>query len=237
MAPPEQVRYRPPAVPRGVHLEEAVLDAGSAPAPSLAFSTVAGPPHLPAPSRRGRDHLEVDMDRTQRAVPVLLLVLAALIAVAPAIAQEPAVTAAPPEGAVVYRFTVDHWDEPLCAGAREWTFDVPAGQWVAFPIGWYAVDEATARANWESMRFELAADGRTLDVPVSEEWAVDVLDVQCPDRTITGVAVSPVVYLPPITAERRYEVSYIFDDDVNDGWYMFARGTTTTWTVRLRPED
>jgi hypothetical protein len=176
------------------------------------------------------------MDRMHRSTPITLLVLAALIAVAPAIAQEPAVAAAPPEGAAVYRFTVDHWDEPLCAGAREWTFHVPAGEWIAFPIGWFAVDEATARANWESMRFELAADGRSLDAPMPAEWWVDALHVQCPDRTITGVAVSPVVYLPPLTAERSFDVTYVYDDDVDDGWNTFARGTRSTWTVRLRPE-
>jgi hypothetical protein len=73
-------------------------------------------------------------------------------------------------------------------------------------------------------------------VPVPEEWAVDVIHVQCPDRTIAGVAVSPIVYLPPLTAERRYEVSYIFDDDVDDGWNAFAGSTRTTWAVTLRPE-
>jgi hypothetical protein len=176
------------------------------------------------------------MVRTQRIVPVLLPVLAALIAVTPAVAQEPHIAAAPPEGAEVYRFTADRWEEPLCAGAREWTFHVPAGQWVAFPIGWYAVDEATARANWESMRFELAADGETVEVPVTQDWGVDELHIQCPDRAITGVAVSPIVYLPPLTEERHFEVTYVFDDDVDDGWNTFPRGTRTTWTVRLRPE-
>jgi hypothetical protein len=86
------------------------------------------------------------------------------------------------------------------------------------------------------MRVELSADGLTLDLPAPAEWAVDALYVQCPDRTITGAAVSPIVYLPPLTAERRYDVTYVFDDDVDDGWNTFARGTRSTWTVRLRPE-
>ncbi len=62
------------------------------------------------------------MDRTQPVVPVLIPVLAALMAATPAIAQEPHVAAAPPDGAAVHRFTADRWEEPLCAGAREWTF-------------------------------------------------------------------------------------------------------------------
>jgi hypothetical protein len=69
-----------------------------------------------------------------------------------------------------------------------------------------------------------------------KEWAVDEIHGQCPDRTITGVVVSPVFYLPPLTAERSFDVTYVYDDDVNDGWDTFARGTRSSWTMRLRPE-
>jgi hypothetical protein len=171
--------------------------------------------------------------------PIAFLVTTALAvfgAAAPAAAQHGQLAAAPPDGAQVHRFTLADWQDALCAGANEWTFAVPGDHWIAFPIGWYAVDEATARDNWQHMRYEIMVGDQALEAPADPAWEVEALNIACPDRTVTGVAVSPVVYVPPLTGETTYSVSYLFDETVNDGWYDFEKGSRITMVARLQPE-
>ncbi|MGD8320973.1 MAG: hypothetical protein PVJ02_10970 [Gemmatimonadota bacterium] len=149
-------------------------------------------------------------------------------------APPPDIAAAAPAGAAVHEFTPADWQGPLCAGSTEWTFDVPSDAWIAMPIGWFAVDEATARANWEHMSYRIWLGDRELDVPEGVQMGVAPVHIECPDRTIDGTGVSPVVYLPPVTAERTYRVQLLFNDDVNDGWNTFAAGSDFTSTVTLQ---
>jgi len=153
----------------------------------------------------------------------------------PQAAAPPDIAAAPPAGAQVYTITEDMWKDAYCAGATDWTWDVPSGEWIAFPVGWIATDEATARANWEHMQYRISVDGRQLEIPDGVQTQVDSVHFECPNQTTDGVAVSRVVYFPPVAAERHYLIQYVFDADVNDGWNTFQQGSDLSTTVTLRP--
>jgi len=154
---------------------------------------------------------------------------------APEAAAPPDIAAAAPAGAQVHTFTADDWKEPYCAGTMDWAWDVPSGAWIAYPVGWIATDEATARANWEHMSYRIWLDDRPLDIPDGVQSQVDSVRIECPDRTTEGVEVSPVVYLPPVDAERHYRIQYVFDADVNDGWNTYEQGSDFAMNVTLRP--
>lgn len=164
-----------------------------------------------------------------------LLTLSCAKEPAPEAAPPPDIAAAAPAGATVHQFTTADWQGPFCAGSTDWTFDVPSDAWIAMPIGWFAVDEATARANWEHMSYRIWLGDRELEIPEGVQMEVQALHFDCPDRTVDGTGVSPVVFLPPVTTARQYRVQLLFNDDVNDGWSTFAKGTDFTSTVTLQP--
>lgn len=144
--------------------------------------------------------------------------------------------AAAPEGARVHHFDLVDWREPLCSGASEVAFDVPAGHWVEYPVGWIAVDHATAIQNWDCMGFEISTGGRVLPVPQGLNWDLSPVRFECPNDTVEGMALSPVIYLPPVDGERTYRVRYLFRAEVNDGWRSFAKGSDLTVQVTFRVE-
>ena len=162
--------------------------------------------------------------------------LVALAVAVPLVAQNPDVAAEAPATAPVHRLTPDDWREPICAGAMEWTYDVPSEAWIEFPIGWIAVDHATAVSNWDRMRFELWLGDRQLAVPQGLNWEMQPVQFECPDRVVTGTAFCPMVYLPPLTTERPYRIRLIFEGDVNDGWATYRGGTDLNVTLTLRPK-
>jgi len=167
---------------------------------------------------------------TSRAIP-LVVVVGLSVAAATVHAQEVQVRGAPPEGAAVHEFRAENWKEPICTGSTEWTFKVPRGMWIQFPAGWVAKDEATARANWEHMRYEISIDGRRLENPAKVEWKVDTVRFECPNRVVEGVAISPVLYFPPVTDVRTFRLRILFDAEVNDGWSTYPKGTDAAITV------
>lgn len=146
-------------------------------------------------------------------------------------AQETQLRGTPPEGAAVHEFQTENWKEPLCTGSTEWTFEVPRETWIQFPAGWVAVDEATARANWEHMQYEISIDGQPLENPEDVEWTVEAIRFECPDRVVEGVAVSPVLYFSPVVDVRTFRLRMLFDADVNDGWTTYPKGTDAAITV------
>jgi hypothetical protein len=164
---------------------------------------------------------------------VFLLLAATAMAYAPLTGQQ--AVAQPPESAPVHAFGVADWTEPMCAGASEWAFELPAHHWIEMPVGWIAVDEATARQNWQHMRYELEVDGEPVVVAGEPHWQTQQIQVECPGQTIRGTLVAPVVYLPPLTGERVYRFTLMFDEDVNDGWSTFEKGSSLTVTATLRP--
>lgn len=172
----------------------------------------------------------------RRSRPALLIVsLLGLSVALPLAAQDPEIAAAPPPEAAVFRITPDLWEEPICAGVMEWTYQVPAGEWVGFPIGWIATDHPTAISNWDRMRFELWVDDRELEVPTGLNWELHEIHYACPGGAVDGVAFAPMVYLPPLTAERHYRIRFIFQDEVNRGFSTFAKGTDLMVRLNLRP--
>jgi hypothetical protein len=172
----------------------------------------------------------------RRVLSTPVVITAALLLVAtPLSGQDPDVAAAPPEGASVYPITEVDWKDDFCAGADVWTFEVPRDHWIELPIGWTATDEATGWANWKDMGYELSLEGRVLEVPDTTEWQVMELAVQCGDRTIRAVAVSPLVYLPPVDTERNYRVRRLFETDVNTGFATFRKGSRLTEVLRFLP--
>lgn len=167
---------------------------------------------------------------TWPATPLAVIVCLS-VAAATVNAQETRVRGAPPEGAAVHEFQAENWKEPLCTGSTEWTFEVPRGKWIQFPAGWVAVDEATARANWKHMQYEITIDGRRLENPANVEWKVEAIRFECPDRVVEGVAVSPVLYFPPVRDVRTFRLRILFDAEVNDGWSTYPKGTDAAITV------
>lgn len=179
-------------------------------------------------------------------VTVLSIVFLALAAPAALWAQEPApekektkapaVAAAAPADAQVYKFTLQDFEEPACSQASEWTLSVPAGEWVQFPVIWMAKDEATARENWEHMRYQVSLDGKPLAIPDDVKERTETGKFDCPDGTMEGVSVTKMLYLPPLTGEHTYQIRYMFDDDVNDGWSTYAKGSDLSLLMKLQPK-
>lgn len=160
----------------------------------------------------------------------LLTVLVACVSRAPAVTD---VTAAAPRTARVYRLDMADWEAPLCAGAAGWTFQVSRGQWIAFPIGWVAKDEAKARSNWDHITLQPSVDNQPLDLPDELVWRSDRIRFRCPNREIDGVMVGPMVYLPPVIDSRTYQLRMLFNESVHDGWTTFQKGTDLTSRITL----
>jgi hypothetical protein len=178
------------------------------------------------------------MSRTSCSAARCGLALTILLLAAPAAAQEPEIVAAAPENARVHEITQADWIEPFCRGATDWTFSVPRGHWIKVPVAWVAVDEATARANWEHMSFSVSLGERALTLPAGIEWETIPVRIECPDgRRMTGDSRQAMLYLPPVTAERAYGLAYQFHEDVNDGWAAYRKGTDFQSVLRLRPLD
>lgn len=172
--------------------------------------------------------------RSTTAIPAALIALVALSA-APLAGQDPAIAAKAPDDVRVHRFHIQDWEEPACAGASEWTVEVPAGHWIEYPVGWIAVDHGTAIENWDCMRFEIRTGGELLDVGSQPlNWDLSPVQFECADRTIEGMALAPLVYLPPVDGERTYEVRYIFRADVDDGWNTYEAGSDLRIHVTFR---
>lgn len=166
-------------------------------------------------------------------IPAALIALVALPAT-PLAGQTPDIAAKRPD-APIFHFELDAWEEPVCAGATAWTAEVPPGQWIELPVGWIAVDHSTAIQNWDCMRFEIRTGGRLLEVqPQQLNWDLMPVRFECPGRTIEGMALAPVVYLPPVDGERTYELRYIFRADVDDGWSTYEAGSELRVNVTLR---
>ncbi|MEJ2218103.1 MAG: hypothetical protein P8099_15955 [Gemmatimonadota bacterium] len=175
---------------------------------------------------------------TKNFVPlaVVALLLVPACAKQPEAGPAPDIAAAPPADAQVHEFTMDEWRDAFCAGGTDWTFDVPTDAWIAMPVSWVAKDEATARANWEGVTYRLTVDGRSLEVPEGLQLRVDSVHFECPNGTIDGIGVSYMTYLPPVTAERHFSVHYLVNDDLNDGWSDYPKGSELTMNLTLRPQ-
>lgn len=152
-------------------------------------------------------------------------------------AQELAVAASPPADTEVHSFTPADMPEAVCAGASEWSLEVPTGAWIQFSRLWFATDEATARQNWEHMRIELWVDDQQLPLPEDTDWSAGLVHFDCPSGALDGFAMSPVFYLPPVTAQRKVRLRYLFDEDVDDGWNTFGKGTDISGTLTLKPRN
>jgi hypothetical protein len=180
------------------------------------------------------------LSRTRCSAAPCGLALTLLLLAAAAAAQEPEIAATAPEDAAVHEITPADWTEPFCQGATDdWTYTVPRGHWIRIPLPWVAVDEATARANWEHMSFDVVLGERALTLPADVEWVTIPVRLECPDggRRMIGAAHQVVLYLPPVTEERAYELVFRYHEDVNDGWATYRKGTESRSVLRLRPRD
>lgn len=171
----------------------------------------------------------------------ILFVALAVLTATPLTGQDPEVVTSPPRQTPIHHFEVQDWKEMVCSGATSVILEVPAGEWIEFPVGWIAADHGRAIQNWDCMGFEIRTGGRVLSVPNQGlNWDLSPVRFECADRTVEGIALSPVVYLPPVDGERTYQVRYIFRSDVNDGWSTFAGGSDLTVQVTFRalvPEE
>ena len=165
--------------------------------------------------------------------PAIVAVIAA-IAVGPAaaIAQQPAVQA--PDDAPIHRLHVEDWNDIVCQGLEDWTFEVPPGHWIELPIGWVAVDHGTAIANWDCMEFTILQDGDPIPLPDRPNWDLNPVSYECADRTIEGMALAPLIYLPPVDGSETYQIRYHFRADTDDGWSTYEAGSNIDVTLTLR---
>lgn len=161
---------------------------------------------------------------------------AAKAAPSPAAPAAAEIAAAPPAGATVHRFTVADWLEPACAGKPEADLTVPNGEWVELPILWVAKDEATTRANLKSVTYAIAVNNKAVALPAGFRWETGTWVIACPTQTYAGFGMAPVFYLPPSASERTVRLEYLINDDVNDGWDTYKKGSKISVPLlRLHP--
>ncbi|NJD11265.1 MAG: hypothetical protein FIB01_12805 [Gemmatimonadetes bacterium] len=151
----------------------------------------------------------------------------------------PTAYAEPPVGAKVDSIPLAAWNNATCNNDTT-PIEVPVDttSWIEWRIMWGAVDSATARANWDSISYQLLYDDTVpAEVSNSLAWRSDSLSVKCPDKTITGVLSSRVVYLRPFTAGRRVRGTYNFLGSTNDGFSTYARGTSLSIVANFKPRS
>jgi hypothetical protein len=124
-----------------------------------------------------------------------------------------------------------------CGDTTQIDVELSWGAWIEWEIAWTAINGATARANWDSISYQLAVNDSVVALPDPLPWRTERFSLTCPDRTLTGVMMSQIVYLPPLIDPRTVTMTYIFNGDVFDGWSTYARGTTASYVVRLRPRS
>lgn len=171
-----------------------------------------------------------------RATPFLSIALLTPLLLGCAADVVPDVAAAAPGGARVQSWSMEPWEDAACAGATDVRWEVPGGAWVAVPLSWMATDEAIARDNIQHLTIHLWLGDREIRLPDGLEERVEAIRYQCPDRVLEGVAVAPVVYVPPVDVERHYRLQYVFDDEITDGWGLFAKGSELNVSLTLAPK-
>lgn len=146
--------------------------------------------------------------------------------------------AEPPAGATVDSVPMAAWNAAICGDTSVIDVPVKSGAWIEWKIGWTAVDTTTARANWDSISYQLLYDDTlAVDLSNSLAWRTDSLNLKCPDKTYTGILSSRAVYLRPPAKEQRVTGVYNFLGSTNDGWSSFERGTSINLRAVLRPRS
>ncbi len=171
--------------------------------------------------------------RWSQSLPALLAGLA-LLGTAPARAQQVKLVAAPVANATVHRIGDADLKDAVCTGKTDVAVPVPADEWVEVSLGWFAIDEATAKANWKSMAYTISLGDKTVDVR-NLKWVTSRVHFDCPAQSYVGFAQGPVVYVSPSAAEQTVRVDYAFKNDVFDGWSTFKKDSKLTMTLRLQP--
>jgi len=121
--------------------------------------------------------------------------------------------------------------EALCEGQMEWTVEAGTKDWIDVSIEWVAIDTATTLDNVKHIKFETSVDGKTLADTMKYPSSPEPFSISCDGSLIEGIGIKYALFLPPLSkGEHTVSWHVIIEDDLNDGWSDYPKGTEFTFT-------
>jgi hypothetical protein len=119
----------------------------------------------------------------------------------------------------------------MCEGLMDWNMEVGGKDWIDVSIEWVAVDTATVIDNVKHINLETSVDGRKLTATMKYPSSPDPFSINCGDTVINGSSIKYTLYLPPLSkGEHKIVWHGVVEDDLNDGWNEYPKGTEFTFT-------
>lgn len=122
----------------------------------------------------------------------------------------------------------------MCDGQMDWTVDASTKDWIDVSIEWVAIDTATVQDNAKHIKFETFVDGTTLADTMKYPGSPEPFSINCNGMLIEGIGIKYALFLPPLSkGEHTITWHGIVEDDLNDGWSDYPKGTEFTFTATI----
>jgi len=137
-----------------------------------------------------------------------------------------------PAEAIVFKAFSKH--EALCHGSLNQDSTVPANAWIDLGIDWCAADAERVQATWRDVSLTISVDGQ--EIANSKQYTIGPYKIrmECPDRVYEGYAMAVAIYVPPLPVGDHHVVwRKRIERELHDGWNMYSKGKTITFTSVL----
>lgn len=122
----------------------------------------------------------------------------------------------------------------MCEGLMDWNMEAGGKDWIDVSIEWVAVDTATVKDNVKHINLETSVDGATLADTMKYPSSPEHFSINCSGTVIEGSGIKYALFLPPLSkGEHTITWHGIVEDDLNDGWSDYPKGTEFTFTATV----
>jgi hypothetical protein len=141
-------------------------------------------------------------------------------------------TSLPPKDApVVEAFSKQ---KGMCEGLMDWNVEASTKDWVDVSIEWVAIDTVTTQDNVKNIKLETSIDGTTLADTMKYPGSPEPFSINCDGSLIEGIGIKYALFLPPLSkGEHTITWHGVVEDDLNDGWSDYPKGTEFTFTATV----
>jgi hypothetical protein len=131
----------------------------------------------------------------------------------------------PPTGAKVFKAFSKY--QAFCDDNYNQEHTIPADTWIDAGIEWDAIDAETAQSSWQYVNITVSVDDKNIEN--SKQYTVGPYETrtQCPNRSMhKGMAMALAIIVPPLpVGDHKVVWTVTFEQDVNDGWNTYSKGT------------
>ena len=122
----------------------------------------------------------------------------------------------------------------MCEGLMDWKVEAGTKDWIDVSIEWVAIDSATTQDNVKHIKLETSVDGTTLADTMKYPNSPETFYINCSGTVFEGSGIQYALFLPPLSkGEHKIAWHGIVEDDLNDGWSDYPKGTEFTFTATV----